>query len=296
MRRARPLLGTFVEIEAQGTADAIAAGALEQAVSAAFAAVALVHRLMSFHEPDSDLSRLNRSAATEPVAVHPWTAAVLRRARRLFHATAGLFDCAVGHDLARLGLLPAHDFGPGEAGDFSAVEFLPGNRFAFAARIALDLGGIAKGFAVDRAIAVLRAHGVREALVNAGGDLAAFGPATETVHIRHPLDPRRLMCGIEIDAQALASSGNRFDPFRSANLSGPAVIDPRTRQAVRRFAAATVRAPSCLIADALTKVVIAEGPAAADLLDHYRAGALVISAAGDVEMTENLQGAVRLAA
>src|SRR5262245_66651092 len=107
MRRARPLLGTHVEIEADGISD----GAFERALSAAFAAVALVHRLMSFHESDSDLTRLNRGAASAPIAVHPWTAAVLRRARAMFHATDGLFDSAVGHDLARLGLLPAHDLG-----------------------------------------------------------------------------------------------------------------------------------------------------------------------------------------
>ena len=78
MRRARPLLGTYVEIEANGAAD------LERAVSAAFEAVARVHRLMSFHDAGSDVSRLNRRAACEPVSVDRWTATVLRQARRVF--------------------------------------------------------------------------------------------------------------------------------------------------------------------------------------------------------------------
>src|SRR5262249_27278955 len=202
MRRARPLLGTYVEIDADGIAE----GALDRAVSAAFAAVALVHRLMSFHEPDSDVSRLNRSAASGPVAVHPWTASVLRRARVLFDATDGLFDCAIGHDLVRLGLLPAHDLGPAEAGDFSAVEFLPGNRLAFAARIVLDLGGIAKGFAVDRAIAVLRAHGVRDALVNAGGDMRVMGKTAQPIYIRHPTEPAQLVFAGTLQNGAIATS------------------------------------------------------------------------------------------
>src|SRR5262249_60100512 len=119
-----------------------------------------------------------------------------------------------------------------------AIELLPGDRVRFRhPGLRIDLGGIAKGFAVDRALDVLRDRGMPAGLVNAGGDLAAFGPATETVHIRHPLDPRRLVCGIEIDNQALASSGNRFDPFRSANLSRPAIIDPRPRPAVSRIRA-----------------------------------------------------------
>jgi len=279
MRRARPLLGTFVEIEAQGTADAIAAGALEQAVSAAFAAVALVHRLMSFHEPDSDLSRLNRSAATEPVAVHPWTAAVLRRARRLFHATAGLFDCAVGHDLARLGLLPAHDFGPGEAGDFSAVEFLPGNRFAFAARIALDLGGIAKGFAVDRAIAVLRAHGVREALVNAGGDMRVMGKTAQPIYIRHPTEPAQLLLAGTLQNGAIATSS----PVATLNVvegrEASALLSASTRAPIVERASYSVVAPTCVVADALTKVLAQIERTDAPYFERFGASALIIPAA-----------------
>ena len=74
IRRARPLLGTFVEIE-------VAAGSRSMAaIDAAFEAVALVHRLMSFHEQGSDISRLNREACHRPTAVHPWTFRVLEMA------------------------------------------------------------------------------------------------------------------------------------------------------------------------------------------------------------------------
>ena len=84
MRRARPLLGTFVEVEAIGAAEP----ALERAIALAFDAIERVHCLMSFHDPDSDLSRLNRHAASEPVTVDPWTFKVLDRARMLFEAAA----------------------------------------------------------------------------------------------------------------------------------------------------------------------------------------------------------------
>src|SRR5580704_8456358 len=83
MRRARPLLGTYVEIEAAG----LAAPALERAVDAAFGAIARVHRLMSFHDGDSDVSRLNRDAASAPGTIDGWTAKVLKKARMLFDAT-----------------------------------------------------------------------------------------------------------------------------------------------------------------------------------------------------------------
>lgn len=279
MRRARPLLGTFVEIEAQGSAgDGIAEDAPEQAVSAAFAAVALVHRLMSFHESDSDLSRLNRRALSEPVAVHPWTATVLRRARALFHATDGLFDCAVGHDLARLGLLPADGLGPAEAGNFSAVEFLPGNRVTFTARIALDLGGIAKGFAVDRAIAVLRAHGVREALVNAGGDMRVMGRTAQPIYIRHPIEPAQLLLAGSLQNGAIATSSPAATLSLVAGRTASALIAAPTRTPIVQRASYSVVAPTCVVADALTKVLAQVGRTDAPYFERFGASAIIIPA------------------
>jgi len=274
---------------------------MHAAIEAAFGAIAKVHGLMSFHDANSDVGRLNNGGWVRPLRVHRWTFQVLEAAVDLHRRSAGMFDIAVAPISQELGLLPGlgadRSANSASTATTEAIELLSDRRVRFRhPGVRIDLGGIAKGFAVDRAIDVLRDHRMLAGLVNAGGDLAAFGPATETVYIRDPRDPRRLMCGIEIDNQALASSGNRFDPFRSASPSGPAIIDPRTRQAVRSVNAVTVRAPSCLIADALTKVVMAEGPSAADLLDHYRAGALVVSAAGAVQMTEDLQGAVCLAA
>ncbi len=304
VRRARPLLGTFVEITVAGAA----ARDMHAAVEAAFRAVAQVHGLMSFHEADSDVGRLNSAAWNGPLRVHAWTYAVLETALDLNRRSAGVFDVAVAPVLQRFGLLP-QDLGllPRRRSDrpahsqatatTEAIELLGDQRVRFRhPGLTIDLGGIAKGFAVDRAIDVLRAFDMPRGLVNAGGDLAAFGPYTETVYIRDPHDPRRLICGIEIDNQALASSGPRFDPSRSASSSGAAIIDPRTCEPAQTVSAATVRAASCMIADALTKVVMVAGVSAAPVLDHYRAGALAVAPGGAVRMTEDLQSAVCLAA
>src|SRR5262249_39413688 len=187
IRRARPLLGTFVEIS---VADASACDA-EAAVEEAFAAVAKVHRLMSFHEPGSDVARLNREAGTRAVTVDPWTCAVLETALDLTRRSGGAFDVAVAPVLQELGRLPRR--GPRSAPRSSggeAFELSAGRRVRFRDRgVRIDLGGIAKGFAVDRAVDTLRARGVRCGLVNAGGDLAAFGPQPQTVHVRDPRDP-----------------------------------------------------------------------------------------------------------
>jgi thiamine biosynthesis lipoprotein len=296
IRRARPLLGTFVEVQVGGAPQA----EMNAAIEAAFEAVANVHNLMSFHESGSDVSRVNAEASARPVRVHPWTFRVLQAALDLHRLSAGAFDIAVAPRLQQLGLLPRHRdhrtwLAPSQA-TTEAIELLPGERVRFkSSGTRIDLGGIAKGFAVDRAIDVLRSAAIPTALVNAGGDLAAFGPSPHTVAVRDPRDPRRLMCRIVLGNEALASSGRYFDPFGSSEPVSSAVIDPSSQKPSHAALGATVRAPSCMLADALTKVVMLAGPSATALLDHYRAGALVVSAGGIVRMTRDLQSTVCLA-
>src|SRR5205085_8224237 len=148
VRRARPLLGTFVEIEAAGAAKS----KMDAAIDAAFEAVAQVHRLMSFHEDDSDVSRLNREAWVRPIKVHAWTFGVLQAAVELHRRSEGLFDVAVAPSLQLLGLLPRLDGDlpvAVEGRSFDSIELLEGRMVRFRDRgTRIDLGGIAKGFAV----------------------------------------------------------------------------------------------------------------------------------------------------
>ena len=296
VRRARPLLGTFVEIEVTGAAKS----AMNTAIDAAFEAVESVHRLMSFHEPASDVSRLNREAFVRPINVHDWTYQVLQAAVEMHRRSNGMFDIAVAPELQAMGLLPgANDQNPidAEARAFDPIELLEGQQVRFRqANVRIDLGGIAKGFAVDRALQVLRDFGAAGGIVNAGGDLAVFGEAPQAVHIRHPRDPRRLICSVEVTDEALASTARRFDPFQSADTASSAIIDPVRRRPAHAIDGATVRASSCMTADALTKIVMIAGTDATELLEHYNANALLISTDGDVQITPDWHHAVYLAA
>src|SRR5262249_50763874 len=241
LRRARPLLGTFVEI----SLAEMPTPAAEAAVEAAFAAVAKVHRRMSFHEPGSDLARLNREAGERAVTVDPWTFEVLEAALDLNQRSAGAFDVTVAPVLERLGLLPRHERPPAPARRSSreSIELFSGRRVRFRDRgVRIDLGGIAKGFAVDRAVDALRSRGGAGGLGNAGGGLAAFGPEPHTVHIRDPQDPGRLLCAIAVREEALATSGARFDLVRSEDAAGVAIIDPAARAPALAVRGATVRA------------------------------------------------------
>jgi thiamine biosynthesis lipoprotein len=297
IRRARPLLGTFVDIGVAGAPPSAA----EPAIEAAFAAVARVHRCMSFHECASDLSRINREARERAVRVDPWTFAVLQAALDLNRRSAGAFDVAVAPALQRMGVLPRPAEGPpstvAACASADDIELLDGCRVRFRRPgMAIDLGGIAKGFAVDRAVDALREHAMPSGLVNAGGDLKAFGPQPHTVHVRDPRDAGRLICAVELREEALATSGGRFDPFRSGNPLATAIIDPATGRPAQASHGATVRAASCMIADALTKVVAVAPERATALLDRFDAGALVVLADGDIRISRHWRDTVRLAA
>jgi FAD:protein FMN transferase len=287
VRRAQPLLGTFVEITVTGASTA----SMHAAVDDAFAAVAMVHQLMSFHDAASDVSRVNRRAAAEAVRVHPWTYEVLEAAADLHRRSDGVFDVAIAPELQGLGLLPPP---PDEmprmtrSGTAGAIELLADRHVRFAEPgVRIDLGGIAKGFAVDRAIGVLVGAGMIGGLVNAGGDLRSFGIDGHRVHLRDPRDPRRALGTITVNDVALATTGGRFDPFLEAGPRRSAVIDPRCREAVPAILGATVRAPSCVLADALTKVVMLAGESALTVLDQYAAGAMFSSPDGTVTTTSD---------
>jgi FAD:protein FMN transferase len=297
IRRARPLLGTFVEICAGGAAPAI----IEAAIEEAFGAIARVHRLMSFHDAASDVSRLNREAAIRETAVDSWTYEVLNAALDLYCRSSGIFDITTAPALQELGLLPAGPERPAltsqaKAASSAAIELLRDNRIRFhRPDIAIDLGGIAKGYAVDRAIDALKRCGIPSALVNAGGDLAAFGPAPYRIHIRDPRTPSQLLCAVGVDNEALASSGASFDPIQSPDTGGSAIIDPKTQAPVSAIAGVTVRARTCMTADALTKIVMIAGEAAGGVLDCYGAEALVVPVRGSIFCSSGW-GALHLAA
>jgi thiamine biosynthesis lipoprotein len=253
---------------------------------------------MSFHDADSDVSHLNHAASTRAVRVDPWTFQVLETAIDLNRRSAGMFDITIAPVLQNMGLLPRQrDDEPSIPMKMRAIELRPDGHVRFLhPQVGIDLGGIAKGFAVDRAINVLRDHGMSQGLVNAGGDMAGFGPEPHSVYIRDPRSPGRALSCVALNNEALASSGGCFDPFQSSDVTASAIIDPDTQEPVYAIHGATVRAQSCLFADALTKIVMIGGESSISLLKQYGASALLVSADSGVQVTPNWQDAAHLAA
>jgi thiamine biosynthesis lipoprotein len=244
-RRARPLLGTLV---------AIACDAGETAVDRAFAAIERVQTLMNFHSRLGDLARLNAAPPRTAVRVDPWTYRVLRFASGVARASGGAFDVTL----------------PGAPGRHRDIELLGMNQVLFRRRTRLDLGGVAKGFAVDRAVEALRRAGARRGSVNAGGDLRRFGPQPEAIRVRLPGAP----------VQAVALPRVRMEAFAtSAGYFGGSLHDRRAARRLQLESSITVCAPTCMAADALTKVVAIRGPDAT-LLRRFRARAFAVDRQG----------------
>ncbi len=256
VRRARPWLGTIVEIGAPAEH--------ESAIDAGFAEIARIHRLMSFHEDTSNLGKLREAKAGELVEVDADTVTVLRIAADLHQSTDGLFNIATGRQLVRTRFLPrmGADHLAQYNGDASDIEIVGDHHVRLNRRVMIDLGGIAKGHAVDCAVAALQAAGVTTGIVNAGGDLRVFGDAAMPIQVRAAQGG--YSSAFAVQNIALASSENsrtrrtvqgQIATPHIGRDSRPAIIDQTV----------TVTASTCIIADAMTKVAMVD-PDLADRL------------------------------
>ena len=281
--RARPLLGTIVEISARG--ENASTG-----IDAAFHEIEIVHRLMSFHESSSDVSRVNRAAPGTIVRIDFRTHAVLACAQMMSRLSAGAFDVTAGGKLVEGGFLPQPR--GSEACDtnasFEDLVLLPNNTLTLKRRAWIDLGGIAKGYAVDGAVRVLKKSGVTSGIVNAGGDLYVFGEP-QPVHIRHPENASVVLPLGPIANAAVASSSGVFNVPSKTGATVDPLIDPRRNHCVAWRQGVTVIAPSCINADSLTKVVRLAPACTNKMLLHFDAQALIIDRRG-IRIFQNKRG------
>lgn len=272
MKSVRPLLGTYVVVEASGCDDGVA----RTAVDAAFEAIQVVQRLMSAFEPDSDVSRINARAHLETVTVHPWTADVLQLAAQIHADSDGLFDVGIAPRLAGWDMLPPSTLNyPNSTAANLRVD---GQAVNCSAKTRIDLGGIAKGYAVDRAVEAALAAGARHVLVNAGGDLRVAGDAEEPIYIRDPKRPAHTVLAGRLQDGAVATSGTYYSARLHEGVTVSPIVDPATQSPLLSEMSHSVIAPRCAVADALTKVLALSGDPSHPAFARHQAQALVLSA------------------
>ncbi|MFH1549568.1 MAG: FAD:protein FMN transferase [Planctomycetota bacterium] len=257
--------------------------AIRTAIDSAFKRISEIDEAMSTYNIESEVSRVNSMAGIKKVYVSDDTYAVVEKACEIAGKTDGAFDITVG-PLVELWKKAAGEAGIGEyppekdsiAAALELVGVLDREKFEFDKEddgkkyihlkkkgMRIDLGGIAKGYAVDEAIKVLLKQGIENALVEAGGDIRAIGKQGFSkdwpVDVRHYAGFDRYFERLFIKDQSVATSSDYERGYVIGGVQYSHIIDPRTGEALPRLLSATVVAPDCLTADALATAVCVLG-------------------------------------
>jgi len=267
----RALMGTLVQItimEGEGSE-----AGYEAAAEAAFNEISRLEKLLSSYDPASDVSLISKAAGEGAVKVSPEVVEVILRALEISRLSGGAFDPTVGA-LGRAwgysgekGHVPATE----EVGallplvDYTAVAVDEVNSTVMLAKkgMVLNLGGVAKGFIVGRAIGVLKAAGMKRGIVHAGGDMTVFqtnGGEDFIVGIQHPRK-KRLLGEMRVSSGAVATSGDYERFFMKDGIRYHHILDPATGFPARRSESATITSIDPTQADALSTAAFVMGPA-----------------------------------
>lgn len=265
--REEAIMGTRIYVELWLDDDA----AGKAAVDAVMAEMRRVDVLMSHYKPESQLSQINAHGAERAVVVDRELFDLIKRSLEFSRLTQGAFDityASVGYlydyrehvrpsDAQIAQALPSVDYRSLELDEkASSVRFRkPGMR--------IDLGGFAKGYAVDRSIELLRKRGVQHAVVTAGGDTRVLGDRRGRpwiVGIRHPDDEKRWILRMPLSDTAFSTSGDYERFFDEGGVRYHHILDPKTGKSANKVRSATIIGPTATQTDGLSKTAFILGP------------------------------------
>lgn len=297
-KREQAIMGTAITVELW--ADDDLAG--QRAIDAVMSEMHRIDRAMSPHKPDSELSRINREAGRRAVRLSEEMGALLERAIAFSTLSDGAFDisyASVGHlyDYRR-GVAPS-------GADLARARRAIGWRglrldrqartLAFAhPDMRIDLGGFAKGHAVDNAAAILADRGIAHAFVSAGGDSRVVGDRRGrpwTLGVRHPRRADALVAVLPLEDTAVSTSGDYERYFEQGGMRHHHIIDPATGRSPAAIHSVTILAADGLTAEALSKSLFVLGVERGMALVESQPGvdAIVVDARGRLHCSAGLQ-------
>ena len=243
----------------------------DAAIDAVMAEMRRIDDLMSHYKPESQLSQINARAAQEPVQVDKELFDLIKLSTHFSEITEGAFDityASVGH----LYDYP-HHVRPTEEQIKAALPAVNWRNMLFDPvhhtirfeheGMRIDLGGIGKGYAVDRGIAILQAHGFQHALVSAGGDSRIIGDRMGRpwlIGIRNPDDKQKVVTRIPIVNSAMSTSGDYERFFDEGGVRYHHIIDPHTGHPASKVRSATILGPTATETDGMSKTAFVLGP------------------------------------
>jgi thiamine biosynthesis lipoprotein len=298
-------MGTLVEItvvapENQATADAM---------SGAFQEMRRIEKLMSRRMEGSAVWQVDQAAGKTPVIVNEDVLSVIRVALEVSRLSGGGFDVTVGSlvDLWnrcwRESRVPSKQEVEATLRlvDHQNLEMDERKKTLFLKRegMGLTLGGIAKGYAVDQAFRFLEDRGIKDFIINAGGDLRARGTklgAPWVVGIQDPRDKSRIMATMRVKDAAVATSGDYERYFTKDGVRYHHILNPRTGFPARQCQSVTILCDELIWADALATATFVLGPkrGMALLEELPDAEALIVDGKGKMTLSSGMEGRISL--
>ena len=255
----RMVIGTLVQIDV--CALPYRRDVVRKAMAEVWQRFEEIDERMNAYDSGSEVGRINEANGAF-VEVHEDLYALIRQAVEMSHKTGGTFDITVRplidlwNWMEEEGRMPAENevLAAKTRVGIEKIRFVEHNGVAIACEgCALDLGGIAKGYAVDEASRILRSHGFRNFLIDAGGDMYAAGKNAAgepwRIGVRDPKDPDKIVDVILLSDQAVATSGDYEQFYEIANERFSHIIDPATGYSQKGVVSATVVAPTAVEAD-----------------------------------------------
>jgi FAD:protein FMN transferase len=299
-KRTQLLMGTTVEITAvagdEETADA--------AMTAAFGEIRRIENLLSTYKDTSELSRVNQSAGRSPVEVSSEVLDVVEESLRVSDLTGGGFNIALGPAIALWGItegapIPTDDQleAVRPLVDYTEIGLVPSKRTIFLPKkgMRLDVGGIGKGYAADRAAAIMETRGVHNGIIAVAGDIKTFGLKPDgspwRIAVRHPRREDRPLGEITLGEEAVSTSGDYERFYIRDGRRYHHILDPRTLRPSDRSESVTIIAREAILTDALATGIFVMGPEKGMALIERLPGVegVIVDAKGGVFVSSGLK-------
>lgn len=305
VKRAQMQMGTLVTITAVAETESVA----QAAASSGFAEIRRLEELLSTWIPTSELSRINAAAGSAAVHASPETMEVVQRSLQAAEMTDGGFNIAIGPAVEAWSVTERQHI-PTEAEleqliplvDLHGVRVDVRDRTISLERagMRIDVGGIGKGYAADRAVQVMQKAGAEAGVVALSGDIKTFGRLPDglpfPVGIQHPRKEGEVLAWIDLQDEAISTAGDYERFFERDGVRYHHILDPKTLQPARGCQSVTVIAREGVWADGLDTGIFVMGPELGmELIEHLAdVEAIIVDAEGRMLVSSGLKNRIRL--
>ena len=306
LKRAQMHMGTLVKITAVAQTEAIA----QTAITASFQEIHRLDELLSTWISTSELSRVNAVAGREPVKVSQDTLTILKRSLEIAKLTDGGFNIAIGPAVEAWSVIERQHV-PDEAElqairplvDLSAIKLdeLGGTVFLARSGMRVDIGGIGKGYAADRAVIAMQRAGAIGGVVALSGDIKTFGQLPDgsrfSFGIQHPREQGVVLAFVNLQDEAISTAGDYERFFERDGVRYHHILDPLTLRPARGCQSVTVVAPEGTMADGLDTGIFVMGPQRGMELVERLSGveAIIVDQEGSILVSSGLKDRVKIA-